>query len=268
MKTFLKWAGNKSQIKELISKHIEPNCKFIEPFAGSCAISLNIDAKSYLLSDINPDLINLYNTIKVQGKEFIQYARSFFTVENNSKNRYYELRTLFNTTVDIRLKSALFIYLNKHTFNGLCRYNKSGEFNSPFGYYKDPYFPEDEILLFKEKLKKAVFKCQDFRKTMSEAKKGDIIYCDPPYFILSKTSNFTTYFKDGFTEKDQYDLMELAEKLREKGAKIIISNQETEQSRELYKTANLFEKFKVQRCISCKGEKRERANELLVVYYV
>lgn len=268
MKTFLKWAGNKSQIKEIISKHVEPGCRFIEPFAGSCAISLNIDATKYLISDVNPDLINLYNMIIHEGESFIQYAKGFFFEnKNNTKEQYYTLRDVFNTTNDVELKSALFIYLNKHAFNGLCRYNKDGRFNAPFGYYKNPYFPENELHAFREKLKKATFKCQDFRKTMSQAKQGDIVYCDPPYVALSKTSNFTTYTKGGFTEKDQQDLVFMAEKLRGKGIKVIISNHNTTQSQELYKTANIIESFDVQRYISCVGEKREKVNELLAVYH-
>lgn len=267
LKTFLKWAGNKSQIKDVILKHIEPNCRFIEPFAGSCAISLNINAQEYLISDINSDLINLYNLVIQDGNHFIDYAKTFFTENNNSKEKYYELRELFNNTTDTTLKSALFIYLNKHTFNGLCRYNKKGGFNSPFGHYKNPYFPENELIAFKNKLHNAIFKCQDFRKTMTEAQKGDVIYCDPPYIALSKTSNFTTYSKDGFNEKDQHDLMEIAEQSRARGVKVIISNHNTQESSNLYKTANILEKFEVQRNISCIGSQRKKVNELLAIYH-
>lgn len=266
MKTFLKWAGNKSQIKELISKHIDArNSSFIEPFVGSCAISLNIEAKNYILNDINPDLINLYKTI-LSDDSFVEYAKSFFIDENNSSEQYYKFRKLFNETKDVRLKSALFIYLNKHTFNGLCRYNKNGQFNSPYGRYKKPYFSEKEIIDFKTKFKNASFDCQDFRETMLKAKKNDVIYCDPPYVAISKTSNFTSYTKDGFNQKDQQDLMNLAEKLRKKGVTVIISNHDTAESRELYKDANKIESFEVQRYISCIGVNRNRANELLAVY--
>jgi len=266
MKTFLKWAGNKSQIKNIIIKHIEPDCRFVEPFAGSCAISLNINAKKYLITDINADLINLFITI-IDDKDFIEYAKSFFTPENNNSEKYYELRSLFNTATDIRLKSALFIYLNKHTFNGLCRYNAKGGFNSPFGKYKSSYFPEKEILSFRKKMKHAVFKCQDFRITMKECKKGDVVYCDPPYMPVSKTANFTSYAKGNFTFKDQEDLLKEAVRLKNRGVKVIISNHDNEISKKLYGKADFIEEFSVQRYISCIGEKRERANELLAVYY-
>ena len=123
------------------------------------------------------------------------------------------------------------------------------------------------MLDFRDKLKKAKFLCQDFRKTMASAKKGDVVYCDPPYIPLSKTSNFTSYVQDGFNKQDQIDLMNIAQGLREKGVKIIISNHNNEFSQNLYSGANLIEEFEVQRYISCIGEKRSRAGEVLAVYH-
>ncbi len=265
MKPFLKWAGSKNQIKDIIKNYVKTDNLFIEPFAGSCAISLSVDAGSYLICDTNADLINLYK-ITIKQKDFIQYAESFFTPENNKKEKYYELRELFNKSNDKILKSALFIYLNKHTYNGLCRYNKKSEFNSPFGSYTKPYFPKQELLFFRQKFINARFKEQDFRETMRQAKSGDVVYCDPPYTPISQTANFTTYTKDGFYEKDQQDLMQMAEKLREKGVKIIISNHSTKDTRELYKTADIIDEFEVRRYISCTGEKRKKVGELIAVY--
>lgn len=266
MKPFLKWAGNKNTIKDFIIKHIDNNCSFVEPFAGSCAISLNIDAKNYMISDVNSDLINLYQII-INDETFIDYCQSFFVETNNNQEKYYEFRNLFNTTNDIKLKSALFIYLNKHTFNGLCRYNKKGQFNSPFGIYKSPYFPKNELILFKDKLKNASFKCQDFVTTMKESKNGDTIYCDPPYVELTKTASFTTYSKDGFNFKQQEELKDITEYLRKNDRKIIISNHSTEETKELYKNANIIEEFDVQRNISCNGKTRKKVKELLAIYY-
>ena len=266
MKTFLKWAGNKSQIKDIVKKYIDCKNRFIEPFAGSCAISLNVDAKNYIISDINNDLITLYKPV-IADDRFIEYAKSFFAVENNTQEKFYEFREIFNLTKDQRLKSALFVYLNRHGFNGLCRYNSRGGFNVPFGRYKTPYFPENEMIDFKNKLKKAKFLCQDFRKTMASAKKGDVVYCDPPYIPLSKTSSFTSYAQGGFGEQDQIDLMKMAQNLREKGVRVIISNHNNEFSQNLYSGANLIEEFEVQRYISCIGEKRSRAGEVLAVYH-
>ena len=229
-------------------------------------IYLDVDAKNYIISDINNDLITLYKTV-IADDSFIEYAKSFFDVKNNTQEKFYELREIFNLTKDQRLKSALFIYLNRHGFNGLCRYNSKGGFNVPFGKYKAPYFPEKEMLDFRDKLKKAKFLCQDFRKTMASAKKGDVVYCDPPYIPLSKTSNFTSYVQDGFNKQDQIDLMNMAQDLREKGVKIIISNHNNKFSQNLYSGANLIEEFEVQRYISCIGEKRSRAGEVLAVYH-
>lgn len=265
MKPFLKWAGNKTQIKDIIKKYIQTDKRFIEPFAGSCAISLSIDAKDYLICDTNQDLINLYTTI-LKKQDFIEYAESFFIKENNKKEKYYELRETFNNSNNKILKSALFIYLNKHTYNGLCRYNQKGQFNTPFGSYVKPYFPKKEMLFFKKKFSNATFKIQDFRQTMQQAQKGDIVYCDPPYSPISQTTNFTTYTKNGFSIKDQQDLMHWAEKLRTNDIKVIISNHDTQDTRELYKTANIIDEFKVQRYISCTGEKRQKVGELIAVY--
>lgn len=263
VKTFLKWAGNKSSIKhEIISKIGNPK-RLIEPFCGSCAIALNVDAKEYLLSDINSDLINTYKML-IQESDFIAFAESFFTPENNTKERFYELRELFNTTSDIKLKSALFIYLNRHAYNGLCRYNKDGKFNVPFGRYKRVYFPEQEMVYFRAKLKNATFLCADFRDVMKMAQDGDIIYCDPPYVPLSETASFTNYASSGFSLKDQQDLAYLALELSKKGIRVIISNHDTTITQNLYSKA-VCESLSVQRYISCK--ERKKASEILAVYH-
>lgn len=178
---FLKWAGGKYRLVERIKALLPVSDCLIEPFLGSGAVFLNTDYNENILADNNADLINLYLTLQAEGMSFIEYCRSFFTDTNNSEARYYELREVFNTTTNQHLKAALFLFINRHSFNGLIRYNSKGKLNTTFGEYSRPYFPLNEMQLFHEKAKSAVFKVIDFRSTMREAKPGSCIYCDPPY---------------------------------------------------------------------------------------
>lgn len=265
MKPFLKWAGNKYQILAHIEKILPPGKRLIEPFMGSGAVFLNTNYPRYLLADANVDLMNTFLSLKKEGSAFIEYCKTFFVVSNNTEEKFYKLRQQFNTTADRRLKSALFIYLNKHCFNGLCRYNKKGEFNTPFGKYTKPYFPEVEMRYFHQKAKKAIFKIADFVTTMQSAEKGDVVYCDPPYVPLSDTANFTSYSSGGFNVEHQKQLAEMAEQLANKGITVVISNHRTHLTQMLYKKAELTT-FDVQRYISCKGANREKVEELLAIF--
>jgi len=135
MRPFLKWAGNKYQILHRIQQHLPAGKRLVEPFVGSGALFLNSDYERYLLADSNLDLINLYNLLKKEGPNFIEYCQGLFVDKHNNPDIYYQYRLEFNTTNDVRRKSALFIYLNRHGYNGLCRYNSKGGFNVPFGLY-------------------------------------------------------------------------------------------------------------------------------------
>ena len=139
-KPFLKWAGGKSKLVPLIQNQLPTAMRLVEPFAGSAAVTLALEFDAYLLNDSNADLIGLYQTLKQEKQDFIDYAQSFFTLENNQETRFYDLREQFNHSTNTTERSALFIYLNRHAFNGLCRYNSKGGFNVPFGRYKLPYF--------------------------------------------------------------------------------------------------------------------------------
>lgn len=265
MKPFLKWAGNKYQIIEQILAVLPAGNRLIEPFIGSGAVFLNTDYKAYLLADANPDLISLYHYLQIEGGTFIEACRAFFTPENNQSQAFYALRVLFNTTLDRRLKATLFVYLNKHCFNGLCRYNAKGGFNTPFGRYRKPYFPEKEMLFFHEKAKHAVFKAQDFLTTLNDAIPGDVIYCDPPYVPLSKTANFTDYSAGGFNQNQQLTLTTLANQLITQGITVVISNHDTEFTRHAYHNASITH-FDVRRLISCDGQGRQKSAEILAVF--
>lgn len=265
VRPFLKWAGNKYQILERIGAVLPPGKRLIEPFAGSGAVFLNTHYSQYLVTDNNGDLIKLYLTLQAEGESFISYCKSFFTESNNSKSCYYDLRKIFNSTTETRLKSALFVYLNRHCYNGLCRYSLQGSFNTPFGKYKKPRFPEDEMRHFYTKAKNAIFLPADFREVMRAAGKGDVVYCDPPYVPLSATASFTTYSSGGFGIDDQVELAELARQLAGRGVPVLISNHATEFTLSAYKGASI-ELFDVQRYISCDGANRGRAGEVLALF--
>ena len=265
MKPFLKWAGGKHRIANRIREMLPPGGRLVEPFAGSGALFMNLDYPSYLLCDSNADLINLFQTLKEEKAYFIDYCRSYFVAAANREEEYYRLRDEFNRAADRKLKAALFLYLNRHGYNGLCRYNASGEFNTPFGRYTKPYFPEKEMLHFAGKARRALFLCRDFRKTMAGAKGGDVLYCDPPYVPLSQTANFTGYSSGGFGIEEQKALAELARSLSERGIPVLLSNHDTEFVRQIYRGAQ-FAAFKVRRSISCRGDRRSKAGEILALF--
>ncbi len=265
MRPFLKWAGGKHRLVEIIKGKLSAGSRLLEPFAGSCALSLETDFPAYWLNDINPDLINLYKVLQQEGDIFIEFCRSFFTERNNTAERFYLLRKQFNREKDIKTKSAIFLYLNRHCYNGLCRYNASGEYNVPFGKYKKPYFPDKELRYFYEKFNKAVFSIINFEEMMLAAEVGDVIYCDPPYVPLNETSNFTAYSSGGFGQTDQIRLAKTASKLAERGIKTIISNHCNEFILDIYREAEIVT-FPVQRSISCDGDNRNAVEEVLAVF--
>ena len=262
---FLKWPGGKYRLIDRISKALGPGERLIEPFVGSAAVFLNTDFSHYLLADNNPDLINLYQTLHLEGEEFIEYARQFFQPATNHPDIFYQYRSEFNRTNDIRYKAALFIYLNRHCYNGLCRYNQSGEFNSPFGRYKMPHFPATSMQQFLHHSQHATFLQSCFTDTMQQAIKGDVVYCDPPYMPLSKTANFTGYSAGGFAWDQQVRLAELAGDLSDRGVRVIISNHNTPEIRNLYKQAKIT-RFEVPRFISQDTSNRNKASEILAIF--
>lgn len=265
IRPFLKWAGGKYRLTERIRKSLPEGNRLIEPFIGSGAVFLNTEYQRYLLGDINPDLINLYNCLKKEGNEFIQYANQWFCDKENTKAAYYHWRDCFNSNQDPREKSALFLYLNRHGYNGLCRYNSSGELNVPFGRYKKPYFPAEEMSLFAEKSKRATFVCCGFEELMNRARRGNVVYCDPPYVPLSDSANFTNYAKQGFGLDNQMQLSVKANVLSQRGVTVLISNHESALTKELYQHAEIS-RFPVRRMISCKGNSRKNVIEILAKY--
>lgn len=262
---FLKWAGGKFQIINKIRDSLPKGNRLIEPFVGAGAVFLNSDYDKFLLADINTDLINVFNYLRSEGEPFINFCNQFFTTEFNTKFAFLSLRSEFNSTNDSRLKAALFLYLNRHAFNGLMRYNKDGQFNTAFGDYKKPYFPEKEMFAFIQKAERAEIKCADYAVIMNEAIKGDVVYCDPPYVPLSLSANFTKYHSTGFGQTEQESLVQLAKALALKGIPVILSNHDTAFIQKLYQGASTVS-FDVQRNISCNGRNRAKAREVLALF--
>jgi DNA adenine methylase len=266
-RAFLKWAGGKYALSDVINSMLPKGNRLIEPFVGAGSIFLNSDYDEYLLSDINQDLVNLYRIVQRTPEKFIADARLFFSSENNQAERYYQLRKEFNASSDPYFRSLVFLYMNRHGYNGLCRYNKSGGYNVPFGQYKRPYFPEAELHYFAEKAQKAIFICDGYRQTFAHAKSGDVIYCDPPYVPLSKTASFTSYSGNGFGLDEQADLANAAEEVTNKrNISVLISNHDTIWTRKIYEHAKKHHSIEVSRTISQKGSKRNKVAELLALY--
>ncbi len=231
MSTILKWAGNKTAIMPELKKYLPAGPRLVEPFAGSCAVMMETDYPSYLVADINPDLINLYKKVAADCESFISRARVLFEIANREV-AYYNIRQEFNYSTEITdfMKAVYFLYLNRHGYRGLCRYNKSGHFNIPYGNYKNPYFPEKELRTFAEKAQRATFICASFDETLAMLKVGDVVYCDPPY-----DGTFSGYHTDGFTEDDQYHLASILEHRSSEGHPVIVSNSNTSLTRSLYR---------------------------------
>jgi len=255
IRPFLKWAGGKYALINPIVDTLPEAKQLIEPFVGSGSVFLNTNYSRYRLSDANADLINLYQTLKQNGDQFIAEVKNYFQPKYNQSDAFYDLRKTFNHSQDNIEKAMLFLYLNRHSYNGLCRYNNEGHFNVPFGRYAKPYFPETEMAQFLKKSKKATFHCEDFTKTMKRARKGSIVYCDPPYVPLSDTAYFTSYHRNEFGLKEHKHLAELANQLAARGIPVIISNHDTSLTRKLCHNATITS-FMVRRYISCKGRKQ------------
>lgn len=276
---FVKWAGGKRRLVPFIVEHLgivpdsstetssATRARLVEPFAGGAALSLAVGRRfsGVWLNDVNKDLINLYTQLQEAPEEYIRAAAALFTPETNNAEKYYRFRDEFNTTESPSRKAVLFLYLNRHGYNGLCRYNSAGEFNVPYGRYKSPYFPVDELMAAAEVLQNARLTSVDFEDVLAACGPGDIVYCDPPYVPLSATASFTDYAAGGFDLADQRRLVAAAEAARRRGALVAISNHDNEITRELYRGAECHYR-QVRRTISCDGQNRHAVTEVLAVY--
>lgn len=264
-RSFLKWAGSKYNCLSNILSSFPPGLRLIEPFTGSGVVFINTSYSSYLLAESNRDLIAIFTLLQKKGDEFINYCEPFFDSTLNCEEKYYQMRAEFNTLKRGKKKSALFLYLNRHGYNGLCRYNSQGVFNVPFGLNKKPYFPRAEMVHFHQKCQNAAFIQSDFRHTFSLAKPGDIIYCDPPYVPLGEHTKAHSYTQKQFSLEDQIELSELAQATASRGIPVLISNHDTLFTRQQYKNATI-KYFNVPRWINCNAQLRQPVKELIAVF--
>ena len=265
---FLKWAGGKYRLTDEINRLLPKRKQcLVEPFVGAGAVFLNSYFERYILADINPDLIHLFNIVKQDVEGYIQACKPvFFHPDANTESYYYTKRQEFNQSTDVFQRAVLFLYLNRFGFNGLCRYNSKNEFNVPFGAYKTHYFPEEELRFFAAKAQSAVFICADFQQTFQMADKNSVIYCDPPYAPLSQDSNFTNYSGNEFSIAHQRDLANLAkDTVKQRNIQVVISNHDTPFTREIYQGAKI-RRLKVQRSISQASHKRIKVRELIALF--
>lgn len=269
VRPYLKWAGAKTRYLQRINAVLPSGFRIrrlIEPFIGSGAVALNTPADSYLLGDMNADLIAAHQAVVAHPAVFMAELRTLFIDTNNTQERFNHLRNDFNQCKNSWWKAVLFVFLNRHSFNGLVRYNKRGEFNAPFGNYRAPYLPDEQILKFATHFASAEFQLADFRGLLAQAGDGDLVFCDPPYAPLTTTANFVGYTAGGFSHSDQVALADLARAASLRGACVVVCNHDTPYTRELYKHASNIQQFSVMRTMSCRGDSRGPAPELLAVY--
>lgn len=286
-KPFLKWAGGKTQLLEDISTFVKklPNIKkYAEPFVGGGALLFNMLTKHNLeqvyISDVNPELVNVYKNVKNNVLPLIdklqKIEKDFLAKDSEARKEFYlAQRHKFNTlklnkTAELE-KAALFIFLNKTCFNGLYRVNRKGEFNVPIGSYQNPQICDKENLLAVSKLlQKVEIVCGDYKESAKFIDKNTFVYFDPPYRPLSETSSFTSYTAGSFNDDNQKELAEYADRLSEKGAKILLSNSDPKNYNpkdaffdRLYSKYNI-KRVLASRMINCNGKSRGQLTELLI----
>lgn len=246
---------------ETLQQYIGTPNVFVEPFGGSFVVALNTVATEYRIGDINSDIIGLYNAV-LTDPNFISTSKQYY-VNGIDKDKFITLRDEFNKT----RSPYLFLYLNRHCFNGLTRYNKNGNFNVPFGDYDKVYFPEEEIKKFKSKFTGINFKNTSFNDPSyyTDLGKGDVVYFDPPYLPASDTADFTAYTKEGFSMDQQRELADICQTLAAKHVKVIVSNHDVPMARTLYAGAS-FHQISVSRSISASGESRKKASEIIATW--
>jgi len=264
---FLKWAGGKfSQLADL-EQYIPAGKRLIEPFVGGGSVFMNSTKHvDFLMADVNPDLINLYQMLSVVPEDVVREAKLMFGCLN-TPDGYSAIRDEFNAQRQSGPeRAAAFLYLNRHCFNGLIRYNQAGNFNVGWGKYKAPYFPEEEIDAFAEMSHKCVFMNSGFERTLSLAGTGDVVYCDPPYEPLPGTAGFTSYAAGGFNWDDQVRLAECCVAAHQRGARIVISNSAAPRIIGLYQQHGFsLSRVKARRAISSKGLTREIVTDILAI---
>jgi len=270
---FLKWAGGKRQLLPAIRLHLPVKfpriANYYEPFIGGGAVLFGLQPKKAVVNDVNQEIVNAYQIIRDQVEELVEDLKK----HRNDAKYYYGLRELDREPGFSRLsglqKASRTIFLNKTCFNGLFRVNSKGQFNVPFGKYKNPNFVDTVILkavsIYLNKAEITFLK-GDFEDAVRGITRNSFVYFDPPYHPISETSSFTGYSLDGFGEEEQKRLKRLCDKLHGAGVKFLLSNSCCDFIRKLYKGYEIIE-IPAARSINSVGNGRGKISEVLIKNY-
>ena len=269
---FLKWVGGKRQlipeIKKMLPKGIA-NRPYYEPFIGGGALLFDLQPKQAVINDYNEELINVYCVIRDNPNELIEDLKK----HKNTAEYFYEIRSLdrlplFNNLTKVERASRI-IYLNKTCYNGLYRVNNAGEFNSPFGKYKNPNIINEPVIKAVSKylnLNQIQISNSDYEVILRDIPENSFVYLDPPYHPVSETSNFTGYIQGGWNESEQLRLRDVCNKLNANGVKFLLSNSASDFIKEIYSAYNI-KTVQANRAVNSISSKRGQVDEFLICNY-
>ncbi len=264
---FLKWAGGKTQLLRQMAPFFPRSFRtYFEPFLGGGAVFFRLQPKRAILSDLNPELILAFQTVRDNPEELMTELDKHYP-KRNDPSHYYEVRALDPSRLRPVERAARIIFLNKTCYNGLYRVNSKGAFNVPFGRYRNPTLYEpDNIKAVHRALKGTIITAGGYHEVCEYAGKDDFVYLDPPYQPLSVTSSFTGYTVGSFNERNQNELSEDVKSMNQRGCKVMLSNSATPFVRSLYEGYHI-EVVNAVRAINCKGTGRGAIDELLIMNY-
>ena len=267
IKPFLRWAGGKSLFIGSVLKHFPSENiigTYYEPFLGAGSAFLAYKPKQAVLSDLNQALIRTFEAIKLKPALVFHHLESFS--EKDCGAYFYKIREEYNLASHSYKQAARFIYLNKACFNGIFRVNTSGKFNVPYGNKKTLAIPSlNHLKDISSRLQHATLLAEDYRLVTETARKGDLVYLDPPYPPLNGSSYFTHYTKERFSLDAQSDVARLASLLSKKGCFVIITNADTPSVRKLYRG---WRKISIERTRWITSSKtKHKVKELIITNY-
>jgi DNA adenine methylase len=264
----VKWVGGKRQLMfELLKNMPKSYNRYFEPFIGGGALFFELQPENGYISDMNEELINLYLVVQNNVYDLI----SDLNKHENSKEYFLKIRNIdrlddYKNLSNVE-RASRFIYLNRTCFNGMYRVNSQGQFNVPFGHYKNPRIVDaDNLINCSNLLKQTEIKYSDFSAILDKVQKGDFVYFDPPYVPLNETSSFTSYTKDGFNIDMQFKLKDVCDELNSMGVKFMLSNSDTKFVNELYSNYDIKKVF-ASRQINANADGRGKITEVLVKNY-
>jgi len=274
-KPFVKWAGGKRQLIPILHQNLpEAFGTYYEPFLGGGALLFHIltdkNGQKCSISDLNSELVLAYTTIRDRIDALISSLKSHEkNYQKDSKSYYYSVRES-NPRNEVEKTSRL-IFLNRTCFNGLYRVNSKGKFNVPLGKYTNPNIVNEENIRAVSSIlqtNRISIKCRDFESVLRDAKKGDLIYFDPPYQPVSSTANFTSYTTKDFTYDDLTRLAELCLKLDSKECHVLLSNSDSKEVSDIFaKKPWKITRIEANRSINSNSKKRTGHFELLIKNY-